>query len=260
MNDATTEITIAISTDLERLLHLLPGSEACDGDRVALVHSGLASGDLSPVSTWASGGDAVTLIDAGAISSNPLDRTRRIRVDVDAVAPRLRQIDLPAAVVEATRVVAAIDARSDAAPRPDLVLGLWAKLVPSRHRLAARLTGFRDGLTAEFLLARPPGRILILDRVERRGPLVATSGSDPIAVEVIALALRDVRRSTPSAAPGPWEDPLVQRATELGLGRPGPTFISIAGHIDGALPRHEREQLTERVHRAASRAGIDSIV
>ncbi|MBX3072221.1 MAG: hypothetical protein KF883_17085 [Thermomicrobiales bacterium] len=256
MNDATTAITIAIDADVERLLHLLPGSEARGGGSVALVHSGLASGELSRVSDWASGGEPAGLIDAGAISRNPLDRTRRIRVDVDAVAPRLRQIDLPAAVVEATHVVAAIDASGDATPRPDLVLGLWAKLVPARHRLAARLTGFRDGLTAEFLLARPPGQILILDRVERRGPLVAISGSDPIAIEVLSLAMRDVRRSTPSTAPGPWEDSLVQRATELGLGIPGPTLISVAAHIAPAFSGPEREQLTERVLRASSRAGV----
>lgn len=187
-------------------------------------------------------------------------RTRRRAIDVDAVAPRLRSVHLPVIVADAGTVVAAVDVRRSTGPRPDLILGLWTRLVSPRQRLAARLTGPRDGLTAELLLARRPDHMIVADVARRGGPLIAVSGTDPIAVEVMTLALRDVRSSSAPTGPGPWEDPLVQRATELDLGIRGPGEASIIASIGDDLAPADQTPLHQLITRAAARAGIDSLV
>lgn len=56
------------------------------------------------------------------------------------------------------------------------------------------------------------------------GDLVV-AGTDPLAVDLVALAFADPK-DAPGAL-GPWQHPLVQRAAELGLGVPGPHALTV---------------------------------
>lgn len=224
-----------------------------------IVHDGFSRQDIGEIVDQLLSGQKPVVIDAGSLAGMFLSRPSSRNVDVDAIAPRLRRVNLPAAIVDAASVVAAIDARDDRTLRPELVLSLWSKLVPHRYRLAARLTGAHDGLTAEFLLARPPDSVLIVDRAGQSQGVLAVAGTDVIAVEVVALALREVNAAVPPSAPGPWEDHLVQRATELSLGCSGPVDIQISAMIRPGTPTAISREVSKFIAAAAERAGIDDI-
>ncbi len=157
-----------------------------------------------------------------------LKRSRWATVDIDNRAPRLRQVKLPRTLVEADAIAAATDLRGATSARPIIVLGLWAELASPVHRIGAILTGPREGLTAEIGLAVGPAALLVVDRLAAPGQLVAVATGDPIACELVSLAFWQLRQRNAGDLPGPWEDPLIQRATELGLGATQPSELRVS--------------------------------
>jgi len=177
-------------------------------------------------------------------------------VNLDANAPRLREVRLPRQIAHASSVLSVVDARSSGMDRPDFGIALWSHLVPPRLLLGARITGRREGLTAEIALARPPDRIVCIDQMWQTGPIALVSSSDLIAAEVIALALRDVRTARAGDLGGPWEDELVQRATEIGLGCTGPSSLKIRGEIAESISGDVRARAVDQIQVAAASAGV----
>jgi hypothetical protein len=166
---------------------------------------------------------------AGAIAG-----LHRQTVDIDAVAPRLRTVRLPAALASAGAVVGAVDVRPLPGPRPPIVIGMWARFAGPMQRLGARITPQREGILAEIDFAIRPALLIVLDR-RLDDTLVAIAGADPVAVELVTLALRRVQRDSRLDQPGPWEDPLVQRATELGLGIDQPSQLLVELRTTGDI-------------------------
>jgi hypothetical protein len=156
-----------------------------------------------------------------------LRRSRWVDVDVDDRAPRLRSVRLPRALVESDAVVGVADLRGAGKARPLVALGLWAPLAAPVQRIGSLITGAREGLTAEIGLAIQPAALVVVLRISAPGPLVGIVSSDPIAVELAALAIWQARLPSSIDLPGPWEDPLVQRATELGLGVSQPSELGL---------------------------------
>ena len=255
MNHGHSSLLIVAGNDMQFVAGRLPTAPS-QLLRPAIVHLGFTDSDLAIVESRVAGSRKAQLIDADAISRSTLDRIPRVAVDIDAIAPRLREVRLPSSVVDADYVAAIVNDRGNGSVRPDLVLGLWAKIVPFRQRLAARLTGLRDGLTTELLLARLPDQCIVLEQAPPSAQVIAVSGNDPIATEVMALAIRDVRSSSISGAPAPWEDPLVQRATELDLGASGPSEITVTIALDDRFSAGQRRQAADLLRRVADRAGI----
>jgi hypothetical protein len=113
------------------------------------------------------------------------------------------------------------------------VIAVWSRFTESRLRLGSSLSGHREGLAAEIALAFRPDAIVVTG--ELHGIPVAVAGNDQIAVELVARALASLISPNliPDVATGPWEAPLVQRATELGLGVTLPSQITLVPHWAG---------------------------
>lgn len=114
------------------------------------------------------------------------------------------------------------------APRDAMVsrlrpMSVLASLAHPRQQLAARLHNHRRALTAE--LASPWQVDLAVVVAARPSFRIAAVTHDLIAAELGWLAL--AASGETAEAVGPWEDPAVQRATQLGLGALGPHQISV---------------------------------
>lgn len=145
-------------------------------------------------------------------------------VDVSSKASRLDRVWLPSALVESPAVVAVNQLRPAGHTAVPISIGMWATFAHPRQRTGARLSNDRDGLTAEVALAIKPALILI--SAEWNATPILLAANDVIAAEVAGLALLQRLRSTDDEPIGPWEHPLVQRATELELGALTPGQIS----------------------------------
>ena len=113
--------------------------------------------------------------------------------------------------------------RADRRRSPIIALAAYAH---PRQRLAIRLTPVETGLAAEFALALRPLLTVLVGALGPRSLVVATT--DVVAAELAWLALRDDDAEPERPAPGPWEDPVVQRATELDLGVRLPAQLEVA--------------------------------
>jgi len=71
--------------------------------------------------------------------------------------------------------------------------------------------------------------------------------SDPIAAELFAMALADEDLAVNRAVVGPWEDRVIQRATELELGVRIPQDLSIS--LAGEISQPAREAVERIVRR-----------
>ncbi len=256
--EKTRVVHILIGEDVWELIEPAIAS-AGNGDGLAVVLSG-ARADVKQAFGGLSRG---TILDVPIRSSVQSElrslRRGRATIDVDDLAPRLKSVQLPYTVVNATSVLSVADARDDVRARPGLVIGMWARMASPRLRLGARLTGARDGLTAEIALARPPDVVWCIDYLWKGGPLVVVSSTDLIAAEVVALSIRDLRTSRAAQLGGPWEDELIQRATEVDLGVPGPEWISVAPEFSDRLSSEQRQRAVEAIELAVARAGISSV-
>ena len=123
------------------------------------------------------------------------------------------------------RLVAAVDLTAAARGAAPLALGHWARHVHPRQGLPARAAGDRSALVVDLAAAFRPRLLVLLGRL---GALnVAAVTADLVAAELIALALLADLAAPDVETLGPWEDPLVQRATELGLGVASPTHLRL---------------------------------
>lgn len=183
-----------------------------------------------------------------------LRRSPWTEIDIDAGAQRLRTVRMPAALVGAQRLLAINDLRGQPDERPPIAIGLWALFAHPVVRMSARVAGARDGLTAEIALAVHPDRYLLIDSDRKAGLTFVVATSDPIAAELLVLGLRQSRSSLRGT--GPWEDSLVQAATELDLGARNAETIDIDARVSPALSSELRELATARVSSSAELIGV----
>ncbi|MGE3797610.1 MAG: hypothetical protein AB7G88_07195 [Thermomicrobiales bacterium] len=244
----TTDIATLMASTIEATVSTAPGP-------MTFVLSG-TDGDFSAASLRITNAAVIDLSSVMARMLTDIVPRRRSRVDTESVAPRLREVRLPTALTTARTVIAIIDARGDPRRRPDYGIGVWARLASPRHRLGARITGAREGLTAEIALARPPDIVYTVDELWKGGPVALVQAHDLIASEVISLAIRDLRTDRAAEQGGPWEDPLVQRATEIGLGIPGPRDLHVSVNVAANVDRMDTLRAIDQVERAVRRAGV----
>ncbi len=115
-------------------------------------------------------------------------------------------------IVEAAQrsLVCALPARSGSV-RPMSVL---VDFVAPRQRLAVRLSPKHLGSIAEIALTVDPSLVLMVGQLGA-SPLVVMT-TDIVAAELVWLAIAKDAEIDQLAEIGPWEDPVIQRATELG--------------------------------------------
>lgn len=91
---------------------------------------------------------------------------------------------------------------------------------------------------------------------ELLGYVVTVATPDLIAAELVGLALR-YPTAEPEPRPRPWEDPVVQRATELDLGVRLPSQIELSFVTVGAATSSSSEVVGSLDARIREMLGID---
>jgi len=152
------------------------------------------------------------------------DRREWEAVQVDALGGNIGRVRLPRVLTraESPHFVAAV---GDVNTRGPIALGVAARFTHPKWAVLARIAGDRSPRLADVALALRPGWILLTGGIP---PLaIAAVTTDLIAAELVGLALRRETVVTDTDMPGVWEDPLVQRATELRLGVALPTLLTL---------------------------------
>lgn len=96
------------------------------------------------------------------------------------------------------------------------VLDLAARYLHPRQRMRLLSSGQREAQAAEVASALSIDLFAVY-LAQREGVMLAVT-TDIIAAELVAIAMSELCVGAPRSFSGPWEDPVVQRATELELG------------------------------------------
>jgi hypothetical protein len=152
------------------------------------------------------------------------DRERWVVADVSGRGARIERIPVRRELVEAAALigVASIGGPADAEP---LAIGLWVRHLHPKFAIAARLGGDRAPIVADLALPFFPRLLVLAGQWGSQTVVVATS--DLIAAELAGLVLRHGATADPEERIRPWEDPLIQRAAELGLGIEHPSSLDL---------------------------------
>jgi hypothetical protein len=236
---STVDVVLAAGPDLEGAVTAvvtgLGGTpDVAEGDLV-IVCAGRselerrAAQTVSDLDTARTGRRALIAAPSGLFPGTTRWSARRlagcVAVDLGNRGERINHVLVRRDVAGAGTLVAVAALRLDRAGRPPLALGLWPGFVHPRLALAARLGGERVPLVAEIALAFAPRVLVLVGQTRSRALAVATT--DRIAADLVGLALRAEYADTDADRLGPWEDPLVQRTTELGLGVRLPRQINL---------------------------------
>lgn len=154
----------------------------------------------------------------------PSGRDRWIEAGSTGGGARIERVPVLRELIQSPATIgcATIGASSDTGP---LAIGLWRRFVHPRLAIPARFGGHRSPLVADLAAPFRPRLLVLIGRWRRHIVVVATP--DLIAAELAGLAIRHGATTDPADRPRPWEDPLVQRATELGLGVLHPSSIDL---------------------------------
>ncbi len=167
-----------------------------------------------------------------------------VSVDISREGSRLGAVRVLRGLT-GTAIVAAIDLQGATSP-----IGLWSAYVHPLAGAAAGPSSSRSSLAADLALAFSPGVVLIGGTVGSLDIGVATE--DLIAAELITVALRE----SGDDEAGPWENPLVQRATELEMGVTRPEQIRIVPHWAGSPSSPQSGAILALADRLGLRLGL----
>lgn len=158
---------------------------------------------------------------------------------------------LPIRLLEADTVLFVTHINAVARTGPFL-LDLLSRYVHPRHRLRQLADRDRAGLAVEVNLALQPGWCVVGCDVP---PGIVTISRDLIAGELIALCLAERFFDRQAGFASPWEDRVVQRATELELGARTPGEIGIELASEG-MDTDDRDAVSAVVDLVRERMGI----
>ena len=177
--------------------------------------------------------------------------------DMPILAPgsRLQSALMPGAVATADNRVVAVDVVEVARHGP-FVLDLAARYVHPRQRVRVVADAARSELAAEIAGAVRID-LHVVSLTLREGTFLAVT-TDPIAAELVALALSERCIGSTRAFTGPWEDAVVQRATELELGVLLPSRIRLLPS-GSALQQPWADEVFEHVRRRLGIPGTSSL-
>jgi hypothetical protein len=161
-------------------------------------------------------------------------------VDVSARSDRLDVAWLRRELADATTLIVINEVAAGKVNEP-LVLGMWAMFAHPRQRIGALAGDDRTGLRAELAVAVQPSLAVLLGESHERPLVIVTQ--DQLAAELTGRALQSIDLPDPfGEAVGPWELPLIQRATELKIGIKLPLQLDIEA-IWAGEPGEPGEQL-----------------
>lgn len=186
----------------------------------------------------------------------PARSTRWTEVSSMNPGTRLPSALLPKSLVGAPHRLIVTDVVEVARHGP-FVLDLPARYVHPRQRLRLVSDRERSGLLAEVALVVPISLAVICLMLPEGAFVAATS--DRIAAELIALALSERCLGSARSFTGPWEDAVVQRATELEMGVLVPSAIRLFPD-GGALREPWADALLEHTRRRLGIPGTSSLM
>jgi len=168
---------------------------------------------------------------SGLAAGNPFRRGSWVAVDVSGRGGRFDRVRVarPVATTEVVCVVSVLGHRPERRP---IAIGAFVPFLHPREGLAVRVERGKRGLAADLAIAFAPRLIVLVATVQ--GHAVVVSADDLIAAELVGLALRREQADDDETV-GPWEDRLVQRATELNLGVRVPTAIDLVSIWTGPV-------------------------
>lgn len=179
----------------------------------------------------------------------PRASTRFRKATIDRPGTTLRSIRLPDALLRSESLICLVDL-DRVSPSGPFVLDLMARFAAPFDRFRLIASRDRSSLVTEVNLARRFDRVIIARTIEGERILVSTT--DMIAGELVALTLSEDRLPKDRALRSPWEDEIVQRATELELG------VRFPGEIAIVCAEEDRLSLfSEAVAALHLRVGID---
>lgn len=120
----------------------------------------------------------------------------------------------------------------DLEARASLPIAGLVRYVHPRLGLAVRLARPEAGAAADVALAFRTVAVLLAINV--RGHRVIAATSDLVAGHLLALAIQFLAAPDDEERVGPWEDPTVQRATELDLGAIHPDQLHLSHWPEGS--------------------------
>ncbi len=242
MDIVTPEVAGALRADLEDVrigaTSLAPRDEAARAARWVArltarrgVRATLASPDAR---SW--DGDR-----GHAIPGAPLRArlTARLGADDDSASVGVSRLDL-------SPVVAAV-------VQPYAV-GVWLPLETRALRFRRGLSSEPDEQAIDAAIAARPVSTLVVGQVQ--GLAIALVGTDLLAVEVVARALRAAAQPVGDLGLSPWQTPVVQRGVERAAGVPHPDRIDLESIWLGDPRDFGHDRLHRVVDVAAARAGI----
>lgn len=140
----------------------------------------------------------------------------------------------------------------EVARKGPFVLDLSARYIHPRQRMRMLSSSQREAQAAEIASALSIDLFAVY-LAQREGVMLAVT-NDIIAAELVSLAMSELCVGSPRSFTGPWEDPVVQRATELELGVLLPGRIRMI--VDGAeRASHWSQRIQEHIR---MRLGISS--
>jgi hypothetical protein len=142
-----------------------------------------------------------------------------IDINLGGRGDRLEKVSLARSIFDSEMLFAFanLDRPAPRTERTTIAIGLWSNFARGLERIGARVGDDRTGLAAEIALGVVVRRYFVTATV--RTMSIAASTTDPIVAELLGRALLRVNaNSVTDETVAPWEEPLVQRASELRLG------------------------------------------
>lgn len=168
---------------------------------------------------------------------------------------KLQTAVMPGPIATASHRVIAVDVVEVARHGP-FVLDLAARYAHPRQRARLVADAARGEIAAEIASAVHID-LHVVSLTLRDGTFLAVT-TDPIAAELVALALSERCLGATRAFTGPWEDAVVQRATELELGVLLPSRIRLVS-AGSAAQQPWADEISEHVRRRLGIPGTSSL-
>ncbi len=125
--------------------------------------------------------------------------------------------------------------------RGPFVLDLPSRFLHPRDRITLAARPDRHRVLSDIAATALPVLCIVLTSIADGWLVMATE--DPVAAELWSLAAAERFLDGGLEMQGPWEDPAVQRATELELGARYPGELAMTVHADTDLPATARKLL-----------------
>lgn len=188
---------------------MLPSSLDGKDPFLAMAHKALPESSRPFISLPVSGAAARRAFLTPNVIGRWIDRPVKIQ-DGD-----LNSITWPQDLAQADHRIVVTDVVEVARKGP-FVLDLSARYIHPRQRMRLLSSSQREAQAAEIASAISFD-VFAVYLAQREGLMLAIT-TDVIAAELVALAMSELCVGSPRSFTGPWEDPVVQRATELELG------------------------------------------